>query len=175
MKTLFALGFAVAVISMGVVTRSSGSSTAGTPVSQNRGGSKPRTIQGVWQAVEVRITGPVSLTIKPQPNLAFFTAKHYSRTSVSAEGPRPVLADPAKATADELRATWGPFVAEAGTYEIKGNLITMRPVVAKNPAAVGPPIIYSYKFEGDALQVTSVSDRNGTVPYPETIKLIRIE
>ena len=35
-----------------------------------------------------------------------------------AERPRPVLADAAKADADELRATWGPFVAEAGTYEL---------------------------------------------------------
>ena len=83
-----------------------------------------------------------------------------------------MLADPAKATADQLRATWGPFVGEAGAYEITGNMITLRPLVAKNPAAEGSSIVYSYKLEGDALEVSFVSDRNGAVPYPETIKLI---
>ena len=44
-----------------------------------------------------------------------------------------------KATADELRAAWGPFVGEAGTYEVTtGNVITMRPIAAKNPAAMVP-------------------------------------
>jgi hypothetical protein len=173
MRTLFALGFAVAVISIGIVTGSSGSSAAGTPVSQNRGGSKTRAIQGVWQATEVRTTDPSARTIQILPNMTFFAATHYSR--ISTERRRPMLADPATATADELRATWGPFVGETGTYEITGNLITLRPIVAKNPAAEGNPIVYSYKFEDDALQVTSVSDRNGAVPFPETIKLIRIE
>src|SRR5580765_5821155 len=84
------------------------------------GQSKSGSIQGVWQTVELRVTGPSPRTItipKPGPYLTIFTAKHYSRTEVQSETPRPVIADVAKATADELRATWGPFVAEAGTYE----------------------------------------------------------
>jgi hypothetical protein len=42
-------------------------------------------VQGVWRVVEA-------------------TARHYSRVEVQADGPRPVLADVAKASADELRA-----------------------------------------------------------------------
>lgn len=106
------------------------------------GQSKRESIQGVWQAVEVTITGPGARTIaipEPRPNLTIITARHYSRVEVQAEGPRPIPANVTEASADELRAVWGPFVGEAGTYEVTtGNLITMRPIAAKNPAVMGP-------------------------------------
>src|SRR5215204_6509504 len=97
--------------------------------------SKPGSIQGAWRVVEVTITGPQARTIAfaERPNLTIITARHYSRVEVQADGPRPVLAEVAKASADELRAAWGPFVAEGGTYEVAGNLITMRPIASKNP------------------------------------------
>ena len=50
-------------------------------------------LQGVWQTVEVTITGPGARTItipEPRPNLTIVTARHYSRVEVQAEGPRPV-------------------------------------------------------------------------------------
>src|SRR5215510_1985941 len=103
--------------------------------------TKTGSIQGVWQVVEVTMPGstPATITVpEPRPNLTIITARHYSRVQVESEGPRPVIADVAKASADQLRAAWGPFAAEAGTYEITGNQITMRPVAAKNPAAMAP-------------------------------------
>ena len=79
-----------------------------------------------------------------------------TRSHVQARGdarhlPRPALqpgrsacrtAAPARwrtpsASADQLRAVWGPFVGEAGTFELSGNnMITMQATVAKNPAAM---------------------------------------
>src|SRR5262245_26243296 len=88
------------------------------------GQSKSTSIQGVWQTIEITIGGanPRTITIpKPAPYLTIITAKYYSRTEVQSENPRPVLADVSKATADELRAVWGPFIGEAGTYEVSGN------------------------------------------------------
>jgi len=63
-------------------------------------------IQGVWRVVEATITGPQARTIAfaERPNLTLITARHYSRVEVQADGPRPILADVAKASADELRA-----------------------------------------------------------------------
>ena len=57
------------------------------------------------------------------------------------------------------------------------NVITMHPIIAKNPAAMAPDVsmIYSYKFEGDTLTVTAQRDRNGPVANPFTVKLVRIE
>ena len=122
-------------------------------------------IQGVWRIVEASITGPGARTIPfaERPNLTIITARHYSRVEVQADRPRPVVADVAKASADELRAAWGPFVSEAGTYEVtSGNVITMRPIASKNPAVMGPGVFitYSYTLDGDTLSLTQQRNQN---------------
>ena len=80
-------------------------------------------LQGVWRTVEVVVPGAPARTFKPDATLAIFHGRHYSRVEVHAEQPRPLLADQASASADQLRAVWGPFVAEAGTFEVSGNNI----------------------------------------------------
>ncbi len=143
--------------------------------------SRRESVQGVWQTVEVTLTGPAARTIaipRPPPNLVILTARHYSRVEVQAEGPRPIPPDVSKASADELRAVWGPFVGEAGTYEVTGgNLITMRPMAAKNPAAMAPGafIVYTYKIEGDTIWVTQQRNQDGPFANPATIKAVRVE
>ena len=142
--------------------------------------SKPASIQGVWHVVEATITGPGARTISfaDRPNLTIITAKHYRRVEVQADGPRPVVPDVAKASADELRAAWGPFVAEGGTYEIAaGNLVTMRPIASKNPAVMGPGVFitYAYKLEGDTLWLTQQRNQNGPFPSPFSFKAVRVE
>jgi hypothetical protein len=87
------------------------------------------------------------------------------------------MADATKATADELRAVWGPFYAEAGPYEIAGNRITLRPVAAKNPAAMAPGAFttWSFRLEGNTLWVTAERNQNGPIPNPVTVKSVRVE
>ena len=159
-----------------LVLLSVGFLTGGSVEAQTKTGS----IQGVWQVVEVRMPGsnPSTITIpEPRPNLTIITARHYSRVQVEAEGPRPLLPNVATASADELRATWGPFVGEAGTYEIKDDLITMRPIAAKNPAAMahGAFTTWSFKRTGDTLLVTAKGNQNGPVANPVTVKAVRVE
>jgi len=159
-----------------LVLLSVGLLTSASVEAQTRTGS----IQGVWQVVEVRMSGPSPSTItipEPRPNLTIITARHYSRVQVEADGPRPVLANVAKASADELRATWGLFVGEAGTYKITGNVITMRPIAAKNPAAMmhGAFTTWSFKLTGDTLLVTAEGNQNGPVANPVTVKAVRVE
>jgi hypothetical protein len=144
------------------------------------GQAKSSSLQGVWQAVEVTMPGPTprSITIpEPRPNLTVITARHYSRVQVEAEGPRPAIVDMAKASADDVRAVWGPFYAEAGTYEVRGNLITMRPVAAKNPAAMTPGAFttWSYRLENNTLWVTAERNQNGAIANPVTVKSVRVE
>jgi hypothetical protein len=145
------------------------------------GQSKRVSIQGVWQAAEVTITGPGARTIaipEPRPNLMIITTRHYSRVEVQAEGPRTIPADVTKASADELRAVWGPFVGEAGTYEVTtDNRMTMRPIAAKNPAVMGPGVFitYSYKRDGDTMWVTQQRNQNGPFTNPVTVKVVRVE
>ena len=143
-------------------------------------GPKSPSLQGVWQAVEVTIPGPVKRTItvpEPRPNLTTITARHYSRVQVEAEGARPAVADVTKASADDLRAAWGPFYAEAGTYEVTGNVITLRPVAAKNPAAMTLRAFttWSFTLENNTLRVTAQRNQNGPIANPPTITLVRLE
>jgi hypothetical protein len=143
--------------------------------------SKPGSVQGVWQAIQVTVTGPSSRTItipEPRANLTILTAKHYSRVEVHAEGPRPAAVDVANATADELRAAWGPFFGETGTYEVtNGNTITMRPIAAKNPAAMARDAFttHSFRMQGDTIWVTDQANQNGPIANPVTAKLVRVE
>jgi hypothetical protein len=142
--------------------------------------SPSRSIQGVWHVVEATITGPAARTIAfaERPNVTIITVKHYSRVEVQADAPRPILADVSKATADELRAAWGSFVGEAGTYEVTADgLVTMHPIASKNPAVMGPGVFitYSYKLDGNTLSLTQQRNQNGPFPNPFTLKLVRVE
>jgi hypothetical protein len=153
----------------------------GLTTGQGIAAQSPRnSLQGVWRVVEAVISGPGARTIAfaERPNLTIITARHYSRVEVQADGPRPVLPDVAKASADELRAAWGPLVSEAGTYEVTaGNVITMRPIASKNPAVMGPGVFitYSYKLDGDTLSLTQQRNQNGPFANPFTLKLVRAE
>jgi hypothetical protein len=136
------------------------------------------TFQGVWRTLEVTVPGPTARTFKPETTLAIFEGRHYSRTEVHAEQPRPLLADQATASADQLRAVWGPFVGEAGAFELSGkDVITMHATVAKNPAAMAPGAssVYSYRREGNLLTLTQLRTHAGPASNPITVKLTRVE
>jgi hypothetical protein len=135
-------------------------------------------LEGAWRTIEVIVTSPAPQTYKPGATLAIFHGHHYSRVEEHAEQPRPLLANPATASADELRATWGPFVAEAGTFELSaGNTVALQPTVAKNPAAMakGARSVYTFKRDGDVLTLTQVRTPAGPSPNALTVKLVRVE
>jgi hypothetical protein len=145
-------------------------------VSSLRASESREAFEGVWKTVEVVVPGPTPQTFRAAATLAIFHGKHYSRVEVHTEGARPLLKDPATASADELRAVWGPFVAEAGTFEVTGNNLTMQAMVAKNPAAMmsGATSAYSYQRNGDTLTLTQTRTPSGP-SAPVTIKLARVE
>lgn len=143
------------------------------PVAQSR--TAP--LAGAWKTTEVVLTGPGARTVTNLQTLTLFTATHFARVEDRAEGPRPMLADPAKATADDLRAAWGPFFAEAGTYEITDGELTMRPTVSKNAAAMNGSAftVYAFTISGNSVKLTSKRNQAGPLPNPSTITAIRIE
>src|SRR5262249_17310019 len=85
-------------------------------------------LQGVWQVMDVGG--------QPVAGVYIFTGKHYSIMFATTD--RPQIDDTSKATADELRAMWGPMAANPGAYEVSGNLVTIRPTAAKIAAAIKP-------------------------------------
>ena len=144
--------------------------------------SKPQgamKLQGVWRVTEVTFTGPNARTVKnPQPGLVILTAKHFSFVLDTAEtGARPALpgGDAAKATADQLRATWGPFNAISGTYEVRGGEMTMRNIVTKASGATGTFNVFSIKQEGNTVTTVTIRTDAGPVANPATYKWTRME
>jgi Lipocalin-like domain len=108
--------------------------------------------------------------------LYLFTATHYSM--VLANTDRPDIADTGKASADELRALWGPLLANAGTYEVSGDLITIHPVVAKIPVVMKPGAneVYRFHIEGKTLTLQQVKNARGVaVQSANILKFIRVE
>lgn len=132
-------------------------------------------IEGVWKITEVVIAGPNARTISnPAPNPFIFTKKHYSRAFLTAERPALPRQNPTDA---QKAAAWTPFAAEAGTYEIKGEVITIHPIIAKNPDAMEPGVVLTsdLKIEGNTLTLTAKATQNGPIANPSTMKLVRVE
>jgi hypothetical protein len=113
-------------------------------------------VEGVWKIVEMT-SGPNGLTNpNPQPGLYIFTKSYYSLVAVDSDKPRTDL--PAQNATDAQKiAAWTPFAANAGTYEIKGNVLTMHPVVAMYPNIMKPgsSVTSELKIEGNALWITT--------------------
>ena len=143
---------------------------------QQRSGSTP-SIVGVWKLSEMTYTGPNARKVtSPQPGLAIFTRQHYSITVVESDKPRAEL--PAKdATDKQLAEAFDPFIANGGTYEIKGTEITYRSIVAKDPAGMraGNFFVATFKLEGNTLWITGKSNASGPVANPLTVKYTRLE
>src|SRR5436853_7876647 len=76
-------------------------------------------LQGAWQVTDGRA------------GLYIFAGTHYSMMAAATD--RPDITDLTKASREEVIALYGPMLGNAGVYEISGNLVTIRPVVAKIP------------------------------------------
>ena len=73
---------------------------------------------GVWSVSEMTFKGPNERTVtKPQPGIVIITPHYYSRNLVTSDAPRPDLPPPHKLTDKQIADAFGPFIANAGTYE----------------------------------------------------------
>ncbi len=121
-------------------------------------------VDGVWKSIHVTITndeGTEEFEITT-PNLLIFTATHYARLTVFGQEPRAEL--PEDPTDEQLLAAWRPLIANAGTYEVKGDEIHTKVIVAKSPNATAEQAEDSAPFEvdGDTMVRTFTNDAGTT-------------
>ena len=146
------------------------------------GQSQTPSLQGAWRVTEVVVTGANPSTNKtPQPGLYLFTKQHYSILTVNGTSPRKSFqppADPNKLTDAEKMAryeAWDEFTANSGTYEVKGNTLTTKPLVAKNPSVMGGPgQTRDFKIDGKTLTLIQKSPA-GQLASETRTTLTRIE
>ena len=154
---------------------------------------RPPSIQGVWRNVERVIPDstkpgdridpfghvPVGTQTDLQPGLLIITKGYYSRTTDTAVRPRPndSYAKPGQPTVEELQARWGPFAANAGTYELSGDVLTLRVLVSKEPRdqAEGGFARLRVVQEGDRLSLTPIENSQGRIAAGVTSRYVRVE
>ena len=124
-------------------------------------------LRGVWRVVDQ--------AGRPGAGVYIFTSRHYSMMVASPD--RPDITDTTQATADELRALWNPMAANAGVYEVAGNLVTIRPIVAKIPVVMKPGAyeVYAFRVEDQTLSLTQQRNVRGPVEGRATTRLVRLE
>jgi hypothetical protein len=102
-------------------------------------------VEGVWKAVHVTTAAGEEIE-RTTPNLMIFTATHYASVRTN-QPPREQLPD--DPTDEQLLAAWRPFNASAGTYEVQGNEIHAKVIVAKDPNSTAEQRENTSTFEVD--------------------------
>lgn len=121
---------------------------------------------GVW-SVSTVTPGGGGETISPaQPGLFIFTEGHYSAIYSLGSDPRPRSTASFTPTAEEKIAQYDTIIVNAGTYEVTGSTITMKPMVARSPEFVGGTATADFQIAGDVLTLInqSVVDSTGAAP-----------
>ena len=131
-------------------------------------------VEGVWKSVHVTITNDEGTQDfeNTQPNLLIFTGSHYATMFVVGREPRETL--PEDPTDEQLLAAWRRVLANAGTYEVKGNEIHTKVIVAKDPnwTAEQAENTSTFEVDGDTMVQTFTNDA-GTVTF--VVKSVRVE
>jgi hypothetical protein len=156
-------------------------------------GQAPSSIEGVWRNAERVIPAasspgdridpfghvPVGTQKDVQPGLLIITKRHYSRTTDTGVRPRPATEylKPEKPTVDELQARWGPFAANAGTYVLDGDVLTLHTVVSKEPRDQSPGSFARLRvsLDGDRLSLTPIENSRGQIVAGVTSRYVRVE
>lgn len=144
-------------------------------------------LEGAWRVVEVVTTGAnAENTPSPQPGLFIFGRKHYSMMRIRGSEPRTPYKGEVPTNEEKITA-FDSFVANAGTYEVSGSTLSIRPMVARSPNFMaGASSRYEFRVEGSTLWLTEKSTdmryRVGGQVVPPTraasetrLKLVRLE
>jgi len=120
---------ALGLVVLGVLVLVSGSSWVSAQ-------SKASALEGAWQVQSVSNPRPTNSPYNNPVGLIVFSGRHFASVGVG-NTQRAAVGDANNATADQLRALWGPIVADAGTFAVSGNTMKWVRVVAKNPSRDG--------------------------------------
>ncbi len=119
-------------------------------------------VEGVWKTVHVT-TAEGDFDRTQVPSILLFTAGHYASVAVRGTEPRETF--PEEPTDEQRLAAWGRFFASAGTYEVNGNEIHTKVIVARNPNATAEQAELRSTFELDGDTMVRTFDNGVVVTY----------
>ena len=118
-------------------------------------------VEGVWKQVHVTTANLDFDTT--QPSILLFTAGHYAALTVRGTEPRETF--PEEPTDEQRLAAWSRFFANAGTYEVTGNEIHTKVIVARDPNATAEQVERSSTFEVDGDTMVRTFSNGVVVTY----------
>lgn len=135
-------------------------------------------VTGAWRLDEATMPGPDGKIARfTNPNIYLFTKGYFSIIRV--EGDQPRSLDPWMSMTREqvVDAYIKQFTASGGTYEMKGNTLTMKTTIAKNPAFMARAnwIAYTVKINGQTMTLTATATNEGTIKNPQVMTLTRLD
>ena len=104
-------------------------------------------VEGVWK--QVHVTTAEQDFDTTQPTILLFTAGHYAALTVRGREPRETF--PEEPTDEQRLAAWSRFFANAGTYEVTGNEIHTKVIVARDPTAEQVERSSTFEVDGDTM------------------------
>jgi hypothetical protein len=128
-----------------------------------RGAADP--LRGAWSQLD-RVAVDDGRLLNNQPGFRLYVDGYHAFIRVNGTEPRAPFVD-STATVEDLVAAWGPaFTASSGTYEVAGDSVIERNVVAKNPDGMAPDSYAVNRLDraGDTLRLTGVGGSAGPTP-----------
>ena len=170
----FVAGLLAGVVLMAVLDGSLQPLTIAASLAQTKPQQVPP-IYGVWQVVEQTSDGRTLSGASLGTGFHVYTPKYFAVVRESGTPPRSAVNNADTATAAQLLAAWGPFVAQIGTYEMSGDLVTERVLVSKDVANMpsnGSGVVRRYRLEGNTLTIEPPREAGARNVM---LKLIRVE
>lgn len=137
-----------------------------------------QTVAGAWRLDQIKTAGPDAKTIKfTNPNTYLFTKSHWSTIRIEGDKPRSTESW-TKMTPEQIIDTYiKQFTASGGTYELKGDTLTMKTTIAKAPHIMtrGDWITYTVKFDGPTMTLTATATNEGPIKNQTAMTLTRVE
>ena len=135
-------------------------------------------VAGAWRLDEIKTSGPDAKTSKfTNPNIYLFTKGHFSIIRVEGDKPRSTDSWTTMTQEQVIDTFIKQFTASGGTYEMKGDSLTMKTTIAKSPGFMARAnwISYTAKIDGKTLTLTTIATNEGPIKNPQIMTLTRLD
>ena len=135
-------------------------------------------VAGAWRLDEVKMAGADAKASKfSNPNIYLFTKGLFSIIRVEGDKPRSTDSWTTMTPEQVIDTYVKQFTASGGTYEMKGDTLTMKTTIAKNPGFMARAnwISYTVKIDGQTMTLTGTATNEGPIKNPQIMTLTRID